>query len=374
MKSMFKGYLAFLPELKLAEIKKSTICFDTSALLNIYRYPKNAAEDFIRAIDYFQENIWLPYVVALEYQSNRITVLQQQARVFDDLVSKSKKFKDDILAVFSDKQHHSIPYNDVVYMIEKFDDDFNLFINGVRGKHPNYFKNDAIQEQLMSLFDGKVGDVPTKERLETLYKEGEIRFENKIPPGYKDAKNKEYEVKLYGDLIMRSKYADFIIWSEIINQAKLSGKPVILVTDERKEDWCWKENNIILGARPELVTEFFMKTGADFRLISSTQFISVASKISKISISKSTVADIEQSLSPSWKEYVVQAFKTIGPVVRLEELYAWIEENPQRSLTANWKATARKTIYYYCKERDLYLGRENLFEALDDSTYKLLKY
>ncbi|ASO61027.1 DUF4935 domain-containing protein [Salmonella enterica] len=372
MKNMFKGYLAFLPELKSTEVKKATICFDTSALLNIYRYPKNAADDFIRAIEYFHENIWLPYFVALEYQSNRINVLQQQARVFDELLGKSKKFKDDVLGVFSDKQHHSIPYDDVANLIERFDEDFRIFIDGVKEKHPNYFRKDLIQEQLMNMFEGKTGGIPSKEVLESLYKEGEIRFENKIPPGYKDAKNKEHELKLYGDLIIKSKYADFIIWYEIIEKAKITGKPVILVTDERKEDWCWKENNIILGARPELVTEVLMKAGVDFRLISSTQFISIASKIRKISISKNSVFDIEQSLSPSWKEYVLQAFKAIGPVVKLEELYAWIEENPQRSLTANWKATARKTIYYYCRERDLFLGKDNLFEALDDSTYKLL--
>lgn len=372
MKSMFKGYMAFLPELKSTELKKATICFDTSALLNIYRYPKNAADDFIRTIEYFQDNIWLPYFVALEYQNNRVTVLQQQARVFDELLGKSKKFKDDVLGLFSDKQHHSIPYDGVSHLIEQFDEGFRSFIEDVRGKHPNYFRHDPIQMQLMNLFEGRVGGIPSLENLELIYKEGEYRFDNKIPPGFKDAKNKEHEFKLYGDLIIKSKYADYIIWKEIIEQAKLMGRPVILVTDERKEDWCWKENNIILGARPELVTEVSVKAGVDFRLISSAQFISIASKIRTISISKSSVDDIEQSLSPSWKEFVLQAFRTIGPVVKLDELYTWIEENQLRALTANWKATARKTIYYYCRDRDLYLGKEVLFEALDDSTYKLL--
>ncbi|ELX2493066.1 hypothetical protein QK226_003343 [Salmonella enterica] len=372
MKNMFKGYLAFLPEPKSIELKKATICFDTSALLNIYRYPKNAANDFIRAIEYFKENIWLPYFVALEYQSNRVTVLQQQAKVFDELLGKSKKFKDDVLGLFSDKQHHSIPYDDVAHLVEQFDESFRNFIEGIKGNHPNYFRYDPIQTQLMDLFDGRVGEVPSRETLEMLYREGEVRFENKIPPGFKDAKNKEHEVKLYGDLIIKSKYADFIIWTEILKQAKITNRSIILVTDEKKEDWCWRESNIILGARPELVTEVSMKAGVDFRLISSTQFISIASKIRKISISKSTLVDIEKSLSPSWKEFILQAFRSIGPVVRLDELYSWIEENPLRSLTANWKATARKTIYYYCKERDLFLGKEVLFEALDDSTYKLL--
>lgn len=32
---MFKGYLAFFSELKSIELKKATLCFDTSALLNI---------------------------------------------------------------------------------------------------------------------------------------------------------------------------------------------------------------------------------------------------------------------------------------------------------------------------------------------------
>lgn len=372
MKSKFKGYLAFLPELSVAEMKKSMICFDTSSLLNIYRYPQNAADGFIKAIEYFQSNIWLPYLVALEYQSNRITVLQQQARVFDDLLLKSKKFKSEVLGLFADKQHHSIPYEQLEILLDRFDVDFEGFLKKVKDQHPNYFRNDPIQIKLMDLFDGKLGDIPSLEYLSRLYKEGESRFENKIPPGYKDAKNKENEIKLYGDLFIKSKYSDFIIWNEIIEHAKKINKSIILVTDERKEDWCWRENNIILGARPELVTEVLTKVGVDFRLISSLQFISIASKVRKISIAKSTVSDIEQSLQPSWKDIVLQAFRAIGPVIKLDELYAWIEEHQQRPLTTNWKATARKAIYYYCKDRDLFLGKDELYEALDDSTYRLI--
>ncbi|MXP49294.1 hypothetical protein FD733_07400 [Pantoea sp. Eser] len=267
MKNMFKGYVDFLPELKAIELKKSTICFDTSCLLNIYGYPKNAADDFIRAIEYFKGNIWLSYFVALEYQSNQVTVLQQQARVFDELLGKSRKFKNDVLGLFSDKQHHSIPHSDVAQLVEHFDADFQKFIEGVKEKNPNYFRHNSVQIELMNLFDGRVGDIPSKEALESIYKGGDFRFDNKIPPGYKDAKNKEHEIKLYGDLIIKSKYADFIIWHEIINQAKTTNKQIILVTDERKEDWCWQQNNIILGVRPELVTEVFMKAGVDFRLI-----------------------------------------------------------------------------------------------------------
>ncbi|MDR1749776.1 MAG: hypothetical protein LBS13_04060 [Enterobacter cloacae] len=374
MKSLFKGYVAFMPDLNLSEIKKSTICFDTSALLNIYRYPKAAADDFIKAMEYFHKNIWLPYIVALEYQTNRVTVLQQQSRVFDELLGRCKRFKDDVSGVFSDKQHHSLKHDNLIEMINKFEAEFNDYIESTRNRHPNYFREDTIQAKLMELFDNKIGSIPTKEQLEVLYDIGESRFSNKIPPGYKDSKNKEHEFKLFGDMVIRSKYADFLIWNEIVEQAKNTNKSVILVTDERKEDWCWKDSNIILGARPELVTEVSIKAGVDFRLISSNQFISFASTIRKISISKTTVTDIEDSLFPSWKDMVLQAFREIGPIVKLEQLYEWIEDNKIRPLTSNWKATARKTIYYYCKSRDLFQGREELFEALDDATYRLIDF
>ncbi|MBD2823513.1 PIN-like domain-containing protein [Xenorhabdus szentirmaii] len=371
MKTLFQGYQSSSLELTVKEIKKSNIYFDTSALLNLYRYTKKSTDEFIKAISYFENNIWLPYIVALEYQTNRIKVLKQQTKIFNDLLTRSQKFKDEILGLFSGREHHSIEYRKISNLIDGFKSEFDEYIIESEKNHPDYIINDPIQNKIMNIFDKKTGSIPSSDYLEKAYKEAESRFEYNIPPGFKDKKNKENEFKTYGDLVIKSKYSDFLIWKEIINHAEKEKKMVILVTDDRKEDWCRIENGFILGPRPELITELMQKSKVDFKLVSSSKFIKITSQIRGMNISKDTIHDIEQSLLPSWKDIILQAFQEIGPEVKLNELYEWINKNPPRPLTQNWEVTARKTIYYYCKDRNLFLGKEELFEALDDATYRL---
>lgn len=47
----------------------------------------------------------------------------------------------------------------------------------------------SIKDELAVLLDGKVGPEYSIEEFEEILKEGERRFKNKIPPGYKDSEN-----------------------------------------------------------------------------------------------------------------------------------------------------------------------------------------
>lgn len=57
--------------------------------------------------------------------------------------------------------------------------------------------------------------------------DGEKRYKKENPPGYKDAKKKDGI----------RKYSDLIGWKEVIQYARKSGKNIVLVTDDVKEDW-----------------------------------------------------------------------------------------------------------------------------------------
>src|SRR5690606_16321439 len=96
-----------------------------------------------------------------------------------------------------------------------------------------------------------------------------------IPPGYKDKKNKENAFKLYGAQRINTKYSDFIIWHEIIEKAKREKKPIVFITDEKKDDWVLKVNGYVLSARPELINELMIKANQQFHLASSKDFISI---------------------------------------------------------------------------------------------------
>jgi hypothetical protein len=88
-----------------------------------------------------------------------------------------------------------------------------------------------------------------------IIKEGELRYRSKIPPGYKDQGSKE-GISIYGDLIL---------WKQIIAHAKKVKKPIILIINDIKEDWCYKkeQKQKIEKPREDLIKELYTTTGME---------------------------------------------------------------------------------------------------------------
>lgn len=370
MDKIFSGYLP--QPITVNDIKKALVSFDTNALLNIYRYKESTAKQYLTALAAIKEQVWLPYMVGLEFHTLRAEVLKQEKKFIEKIYSKIEKFKEETQKEISSKEHSSFPQELFTKKLNEYMEELLSIIDQSKNDFPDLIRKDHIREKIVKIFRGKVSEPLNEQLLQNIYNEGELRFKNKIPPGYKDEQNKVDCYKLYGDLVIQTKYSDFIIWYEIRKKAHDSKKNIIFVTDEKKEDWIWEVNGFQLGARPELVTEIQNKYGTKFSIISSSQFISLMSEMNNVKISKSSIEDVELSSLSSWKSIVVQAFIALGGKANLNEMYKWIELNTQRQLTENWQATARKTIYYYCKDRDLFLGKEEIFKALDRSTYQLL--
>ena len=96
-----------------------------------------------------------------------------------------------------------------------------------------------------------------------------MRYELSIPPGYKDADAK----KKRGD---RHVYGDYIIWRQIIDFAKTQKKHIILITDDRKDDWWSKSNGDSTRPREELISEFYNLTGIRILIYNSDSFLKFA--------------------------------------------------------------------------------------------------
>ena len=79
--------------------------------------------------------------------------------------------------------------------------------------------------------------------------EGEYRYKQKTPPGYKDNKKDG-----------ASKYGDLIAWVETYKYAAANCQNVIFVTDDVKEDWWERKDDGRILFREELVKEFTRKT------------------------------------------------------------------------------------------------------------------
>jgi PIN like domain len=111
-------------------------------------------------------------------------------------------------------------------------------------EHPDLMTSDHIRETITELFNGKVGKKFDEKKLANIYQEGAKRYEQKVPPGYKDAE--KGGTRQFGDLV---------VWMEILEHAKDKKHPVIFITSDTKEDWWWKHGQFTVGPRSEPIQE-----------------------------------------------------------------------------------------------------------------------
>lgn len=371
MDNLFSGYLP--QRLNTDNFKDSIIVFDTNVLLNIYRLQPQSIKNFFRALTRVKQQVWIPHIVALEYNSFRTNVLQQEKEFLNKITKKLETLQNDLISEIDNKEHISLQNDSFKNEVEIHISCLLKIIEESKSKYPDLIRDDYIRDKLFSLFKNKVSEPLDENKLKKLYEEADLRFKHNIPPGYKDEKNKKNLIKSYGDLIFKSEYSDYIIWVEIINKAQKEKKDILFITNEKKDDWVWKAHGYILGPRPELVTELKVKTNKRFFILDSSGFLKLVSETYNIKISESTIEDVKSVSSLSWKDIVIQAFISLDGSASLNDIYTWIEKHEPRPLTENWKATTRRTIYNYCKDRDLFLGKEELFEALNSSSYRLIK-
>lgn len=370
---MKKYFAAYVPrKTTFADIQKSVISFDTNSILNLYRFKLETAKEFLSSIKSVKNNVWLPYIVALEYNDLRTTVIKQEREYLDGLAARINKFKDEMLSLTTNRDHNLFPFDLFNEKIKSSTNELSKIIFSCQSAQRDLFRNDPIRDEIFSLFDEKIGEPISATSLCEIYKRASVRFSSKIPPGYMDEKNKSGREKLYGDTVIKTEYSDYIMWHELLEKTHKLNMPLILVTDEKKEDWILKVNGMNLGARPELITEMMIKSGQSFSIISSLEFISLMRSGGEVNISQESFDDIKKITTPTWKNVVINAFKSMGNTATLNELYHWIEINKPRPLTKEWKVTARKTVYYYCPDCDIYIGNNPLFEQIGNATYRFL--
>lgn len=272
--------------------KNAIFTFDTNSLLNIYRYSETTRKDIFEIITKIEDRIFLTHQVAFEFNKNRFE------NINNIIKSKNEFLKNlDAINIQISKNSEQILSN---YLTDKFAillDEIRAEIDSKIEFFNKLFDSDLIFALINLLFRDKILNEIEEEKVAQIKKIGEIRYSNKIPPGYSDAKKEE------------NRFGDLIIWNEIINYAKEKQKPIIFISDDSKEDWVWKlKDGKIIGARPELIQEFYKETNQLFHLYKTDSFVKYASiqlneKIDSGTIEEVTKINKEISLS-EFAEYL----------------------------------------------------------------------
>lgn len=189
---------------------------------------------------------------------------------------------------FKNTRQHPFISDKLILKFTSLNEELTKHLSQSKDYHNKQILDDHILMEIEELFDSKVGNEFNSEELKTLYEEGEYRFNNSIPPGYKDS----YKgVKLMSDV---RKYGDFIIWKQIINQSKESKKDIIFVTSDRKEDWWLRFKGKTVSPRPELIKEFQTDAKQSFYMYKSDRFLEYAKDFLNEQIDETVIEEIRE--------------------------------------------------------------------------------
>lgn len=283
MRTQFPGYYRPTPQQFEELWKSATVVPDTNVLLNLYRYSTETRDRLLMILTKYKNRIWLPHQAAKEFHANRLQVIAEQVDAYKKIplvLDQHKKQIESELAAY--KRHPLIDIKEHVKALETAFENAKAALASQQERHPNLLEDDPVLEAITKLFEGQVGipfDEPT---LKGLYKCGEQRYACQIPPGFADAKEKRGDEK-YGDLVM---------WQQILESAKATGKPMILVTDDTKEDWWWRFQGKTFGPRPELVEEMRSVAGVGFYMYRTDQFMEYARSNLREQISEEAINEV----------------------------------------------------------------------------------
>lgn len=265
MRNLFPGY--YRPtENEFADLWANCIFVpDTNVLLSAYRTSPSAKETLIDIFNQISDQLWIPYHVAFEYQTRRLGEISKQVNAYQKVSDYLTKQSDMIKEGLNEYRKHAfLNVEDVNTKIDKFFGSVIKQIDKQRGVHPDWLSIDPIHEELTELFNGKVGAPYTEEQLQVVLKDAEERVKAKQPPGFRDEKKED------------NKYGDIVIWHQILDYAKNQKKPIIFITDDKKDDWWFKHEGRTIGPRPELIEEIHKKCNVQFYMYSTLQFVSWA--------------------------------------------------------------------------------------------------
>ncbi len=303
MKSTFSGFYSTSND-TLQDIWNSgatLFVFDTNCLLNLYRCEDHTREDILNVMNELSDRIWIPFQVGLEYQRNRRTVIEES-------INSLKKIKEELQGIYTKnlllsgnvKKNLYSSLSDEITELQKhikspIDDYINSSIAPRIENKENISKHDFIRDAIDKIINEKIGSIPSQDDIDAIDKEGEERYKNKTPPGFKD--EKKQDISYFSNIKLQDKYGDLYLWKQLIEKSKSPDiNNVIFICDDNKADWWYSNSGKTHGALEALKTEICRETQIkNFKIINQLTFLNEAKEyLVDVSVSDSSLKEVEE--------------------------------------------------------------------------------
>ena len=155
--------------------------------------------------------------------------------------------------------------------------------------------------------------IPFSQKL-LLLQEGQIRYDNLIPPGFRDSAK-----------IGEAKYGDLFVWKDIIAIAKEKNTNIIFVCNDTKEDWWEKNKDTPIDLRHELNEEFKeTNPSLSIHFLTLDKFFSYLSEELKLGKSKSALQlsalDDTREMLANYEDKISQSIKDYLMTINIDEI------------------------------------------------------
>lgn len=251
---------------------------DTNVLLNLYRYSPEFSEFGLQCLQEVIGSIYLPATVRIEFGKHCRAAFSDMEKRINNAGKNTEQqvaaARNKILSSCEPLERLHFPEvnvfrSELESLLNRLAQTANKFFEERRGLElsSHYWGgSDKVAELVKGIESySHVFPAPSQEDIFTWCEEGQERYKKEIPPGFKDAKNKD-GVRKYGDLI---------IWKELLNFARMQSKDIVFITDDVKADW-WESENEQRIFHHKLVAEF-EKTGRTIIACESQDFYTAVS-------------------------------------------------------------------------------------------------
>ncbi|MEO8494169.1 MAG: PIN domain-containing protein [Planctomycetota bacterium] len=267
--------------------KSALFVLDANVLLDLYRYSPDTREKLLEVFSSVEQRLWIPHQVAKEFSRHRVRVILEQADIVERFKTRLQELghniREELSKVTNRRPHPIISIEDIAKAFEEV-----VFKNLQQlEKSAEHMISDDTQDHVLarieSLLESRVGPSFSDEEHAVAVKEGEQRFKEQMPPGFRDACKD-------GD----DKYGDWFLWKQVLAKAAQMNCHVIFVTDDGKGDWWWKSHGQTLGPRPELVAEMQRIANVKFYLYRTERFLWFANEYLDSRVEEKAIDEVRE--------------------------------------------------------------------------------
>jgi hypothetical protein len=295
MRKHFAAYYRPTPE-EFRALHEGIVSLDANVLLDFYRFSSDTREQFLALLEKLRSRLWLTHQAASEFHKNRLVVIAGRQRALTQAHEGLKQAQQRLEDLYRSPSKESNERWAKVTEAWKTLDGYVSDLERETVKPSSDVGVDRIWGRLTTLFEDRVGEPYSADEYQRLFEVGKDRYAKRIPPGFADTDKP-------GDAI----YGDWLLWRQLLDHAKSENKPIVLVTDEKKEDWWLSCAGRTVSPLPELLAEMASEAGQLFYMYQPDQFLRVIGPTVQQEASGSAIKELQSLPSRAESEQLLVA-------------------------------------------------------------------